>query len=105
MKTFQEYLIEESSRKEAMKGQDERKRADKDVGQGIFTMAFVTKIENMDLEEAKKQAMNIISSNTKAKPGNIDKAEYMVKSSSTIPGLMKGISDFILKYGGLGVMK
>lgn len=74
----------------------------RDNGQGMFTMAEITAISNMNLADGKAAAFAIVKAST-ATEQNKAKANAMINKAFSLKGLLLGMSNFSLSHQGLGV--
>jgi hypothetical protein len=73
---------------------------------GAFTMDVVEEILSLKcLEKAKETAFKWLESVDNARPENLRKAKSMVEKSKTIQNLALAMSNFILAFQGLAVIK
>ena len=72
----------------------------RDNGQGIFSMDFIKKVENMTYNEAIQAALDRINLST-ATEANKMKATQMVTKCISVNRLLLGMSNFSLSHQGL----
>ncbi len=105
MKTFVEFIKEQSiENQETIDEQDDFDLAKK-IGEGIFTIDFINKILDMkSLEDAKNAALDKVE-NSDAKEVNKNKARTLVNNAKSIRDLSIAMSNFSLKHQKFGVVK
>ena len=66
-------------------------------GKSFFQMDLISKIEKMDLEDAKEVLMKAVVS-SKATDDNKKKAKQMISKCNSVKSLMIGASNFLLSH-------
>lgn len=106
MTTLEEYLVSEAYIDDSRSAQGSRKRSGIDIGEGIFSMDFITQISTMkdiDIEKAKDLATAKIE-NSSATTENKESARMKVNDARNIDRLVITMSNISMKFQGLGVM-
>jgi hypothetical protein len=77
----------------------------RDNGQGVFTMAIISRIAAMDDFAAMKKDLQKVIEDSSATLGNKIKATGMVHAARDKKHLLLGMSNFMLSHSGLKTIR